>query len=193
MPFEDMGVLMSIPQINLIEPCDTVQLEWLIKELQNAYGVYYVRMLRKLPVSIFEEGSTFEIGKAPVLCDGTDVAIIASGIMTAEALKAQEILKNEGISAAVINAFTWKPLDNETITTYAKKCGAVVTAENHNIVGGLGSAVASCLALNAPTPMEMVGIHDEFGEVGTEDFLRARFNLNAEEIVRAAKAAIAKK
>lgn len=193
MPFEDMGVLMPIPQITLFEPCDTVQLEWIIRELQNAYGVYYIRMLRKLPVSIYEEGSTFEIGKAPVLRDGSDVCIVASGIMVAEALKAAELLANEGISAAVLNAFTWKPLDNETIPMYAKKCGAVVTAENHNVVGGLGSAVASCLALNAPAPMEMVGIHDEFGEVGTEAFLRERFKLNAEEIMRASKAAISKK
>lgn len=193
MPFEDMGVLMSIPHITLVEPCDTVQLRWLIKELQNAYGVFYVRMLRKLPVSIYEEGSTFELGKAPVLRDGDDCVIFASGIMVAEALKAADALKEEGISCAVVNTFTWKPLDNETVCAYAKKCGAVVTAENHNVVGGLGSAVASCLAVNAPTVMEMVGVHDEFGEVGTEDFLRERFKLNSAEIVRAVKAAIAKK
>ena len=193
MPFEDMGVLMSIPHITLVEHCDTVQLRWLIKELQNAYGVFYVRMLRKLPVSIYEEGSTFELGKAPVLRDGDDCVIFASGIMVAEALKAADALKDEGISCAVVNTFTWKPLDNETVCAYAKRCGAVVTAENHNVVGGLGSAVASCLAVNAPTVMEMVGVHDEFGEVGTEDFLRERFKLNSAEIVRAFKSAIAKK
>ena len=193
MPFEDMGVLMPIPQITLVEPCDTVQLEWLVRKLQNEYGVYYIRMLRKLPVGIYEKGSEFELGKAPVLKEGKDVCIIASGIMVAEALKAAEALEKEGISAAVLNAFTWKPLDNETIPAYAKQCGAVVTAENHNIVGGLGSAVAACLAQTCPTPVEMVGVHDEFGEVGTEDFLRERFKLNAAEIVRAAKAAIARK
>lgn len=193
MPFEDMGVLMSVPQITLIEPCDTVQLEWLVRKLQKEYGVFYIRMLRKLPVSIYEKGSEFELGKAPVLKDGKDVCIVASGIMVAEALKAADLLAQEGISAAVLNAFTWKPLDNETIPAYAKQCGAVVTAENHNIVGGLGSAVASCLAKTCPTPVEMVGIHDEFGEVGTEDFLRERFKLNAAEIVWAAKAAIARK
>ncbi|MBQ7093980.1 MAG: transketolase family protein [Clostridia bacterium] len=193
MPFEDMGCLMSIPQITLIEPADTVQLEWVIRELENTHGVYYIRLLRKNAMEIFEPGSKFEFGKAPVVRDGNDVVIIASGIMLHEAIKAADELQKEGISAAVLNAFTWKPLDNETIPAYAKKCGAVVTAENHNVVGGLGSAVAHCLAMNCPTPMEMVGVQDEFGEVGTEDFLRNRFNLTAAEIVKKAKAAIAKK
>lgn len=193
MPFEDMGVLMSVPQISLFEPCDTVQLEWLVRKLQNEYGVFYIRLLRKLPISIYEPGSQFEIGKAPVLRDGKDVCIVASGIMVHEALKAAEELESDGISAAVLNAFTWKPIDSETIPEYAKKCGAVVTAENHNTIGGLGSAVASCLAKTCPVPVEMVGVHDEFGEVGTEAFLRERFKLTAAEIVNAAKKAVKRK
>lgn len=193
MPFEDMGALMAIPQITLVEPCDTVQLEWLIRELQDAYGVFYIRMLRKLAVGIYEKGSTFELGKIAALRDGADVCIVASGIMVGEALKAAEALAAQGVKAAVLNAFTWKPMDDETLAAYSKKCGCFVTAENHNVIGGLGSAVASSLSKTAPAPVEMVGIYDSFGEVGTEAFLRERFDLTADAIVRAAKKAVARK
>lgn len=193
MPFEDMGTLMSIPQITLVEPTDTAQLRWLVKELQNSYGVYYIRMMRKLATGVFEEGSEFDLNKIAVLKEGTDVAIVASGIMVGEALKAAESLEKQGISAAVLNAFVWKPLDGETLAKYSKQCGCVVTAENHNIIGGLGSAVAGALSRTAPAPIEMVGIEDQFGEVGTEAFLRERFDLTAAHIERAAKAAIARK
>lgn len=193
MPFEDMGCLMSIPKITLIEPCDSVQLEQVIKMLQDAYGVFYIRMLRKNAVGIYEEGSTFTLGKAPVLRDGTDVCIAASGIMVSEALKAAKVLEEQGISAAVIDCFTWKPLDDDTIGNYAQKCGAFVTAENHNVVGGLGSAVAASLAKSHPVPVEMVGVQDEFGEVGTVDYLQERFGLTAAAIVAAAQKAISRK
>ena len=193
MPFEDMGTLMSIPQITLLEPTDSAQLKWMIQELEKAYGVYYIRLLRKNAVGVFEEGSKFEMGKIARLKEGTDVAIVASGIMVAEALKAAAALEEKGISAAVLNAFTWKPLDGETLAEYAKKCGCIVTAENHNIIGGLGSAVANSLARTCPVPVEMVGVNDEFGEVGTEDFLRKRFDLTAEHIVRASLEAISRK
>lgn len=193
MPFEDMGTLMSIPQITLLEPTDSTQLKWMIQELEKAYGVYYIRLLRKNAVGVFEEGSKFQMGKIARLKEGADVAIVASGIMVAEALKAAAILEEKGISAAVLNAFTWKPLDAETLAEYAKKCGCMVTAENHNIIGGLGSAVAGSLARTCPVPVEMVGVNDEFGEVGTEDFLRKRFDLTADHIVRAALEAISRK
>ncbi len=193
MPFEDMGTLMSIPEITLLEPTDSAQLKWMIQELEKAYGVYYIRLLRKNAVGVFEEGSKFEMGKIARLKEGTDVAIVASGIMVAEALKAAAALEEKGISAAVLNAFTWKPLDGETLAEYAKKCGCIVTAENHNIIGGLGSAVANSLARTCPVPVEMVGVNDEFGEVGTEDFLRKRFDLTAEHIVRASLEAISRK
>ena len=193
MPFEDMGTLMSIPQITLLEPTDSVQLKWMIQELEKAYGVYYIRLLRKNAVGVFEEGSKFEMGKIARLKEGTDVAIVASGIMVAEALKAAAALEEKGISAAVLNAFTWKPLDGETLAEYAKKCGCIVTAENHNIIGGLGSAVANSLARTCPVPVEMVGVNDEFGEVGTEDFLRKRFDLTADHIIHASLEAISRK
>ena len=193
MPFEDMGTLMSIPQITLLEPTDSVQLRWLIRALEKEYGVFYIRLLRKNAVGVFEEGSSFELGKFARLREGADVAVIASGIMTAEALKAAQMLEAEGIHASVLNAFTWKPLDEAALAEYAAKCGCIVTAENHNILGGLGSAVANTLSRTRPVPVEMVGIEDSFGEVGSEAFLRERFDLTADHIVRAAKAAIARK
>ena len=193
MPFEDMGALMSIPQITLLEPTDSVQLRWMIRQLEKEYGVYYIRMLRKNAVGVFEEGSDFELGKIARLKEGADVAIVCSGILVGEALKAAAALEAQGVSAAVLNAFTWKPLDAETLAEYAAKCGCVVTAENHNLTGGLGAAVAASLARTRPVPVEMVGVNDEFGEVGTEDFLRKRFDLTADHIIRAAKAAIARK
>lgn len=193
MPFEDMGTLMSIPKITLVEPTDSVQLRWLLQTLEKEYGVYYIRLLRKNAVGVFEEGSQFQLGKLARLREGADAAVVCSGIMVGEALKAAALLEQEGIRIAVLNAFTWKPMDDETLAEYARSCGCVVTAENHNILGGLGSAVANSLSRSCPVPVEMVGVEDEFGEVGTEDFLRRRFDLTAEHIVRAVRAAMARK
>ena len=193
MPFEDMGTLMSIPKITLVEPTDSVQLRWLLQTLEKEYGVYYIRLLRKNAVGVFEEGSQFQLGRFARLREGTDAAVVCSGIMVGEALKAAALLEQEGIRIAVLNAFTWKPMDDETLAEYARSCGCVVTAENHNILGGLGSAVANSLSRSCPVPVEMVGVEDEFGEVGTEDFLRRRFDLTAKHIVRAVRAAMARK
>lgn len=193
MPFEDMGTLMSIPRITLVEPTDSVQLRWLLQTLEKEYGVYYIRLLRKNAVGVFEEGSQFQLGRFARLREGTDAAVVCSGIMVGEALKAAALLEQDGIRIAVLNAFTWKPMDDETLAEYARSCGCVVTAENHNILGGLGSAVANSLSRSCPVPVEMVGVEDEFGEVGTEDFLRRRFDLTAEHIVRAVRAAMARK
>lgn len=193
MPFEDMGTLMSIPKITLVEPTDSVQLRWLLQTLEKEYGVYYIRLLRKNAVGVFEAGSQFQLGKLARLREGADAAVVCSGIMVGEALKAAALLEQEGIRIAVLNAFTWKPMDDETLAEYARSCGCVVTAENHNILGGLGSAVANSLSRSCPVPVEMVGVEDEFGEVGTEDFLRRRFDLTAEHIVRAVRAAMARK
>lgn len=193
MPFEDMGTLMSIPKITLVEPTDSVQLRWLLQTLEKEYGVYYIRLLRKNAVGVFEAGSQFQLGRFARLREGADAAVVCSGIMVGEALKAAALLEGEGIRIAVLNAFTWKPMDDETLAEYARSCGCVVTAENHNILGGLGSAVANSLSRSCPVPVEMVGVEDEFGEVGTEDFLRKRFDLTAEHIVRAVRAAMARK
>ena len=193
MPFEDMGVLRSIPGIRLIEPTDPVMLADILKQLETLYGVYYIRMARKNTASIYSEGSTFEIGKGNVLLAGSDVTIIASGIMVVEALKAAAVLKAEDISARVIDMFTWKPIDSGLIEGCARSTGAFVTAENHNIFGGLGAAVAEVLCSTYPAPLEMVGVNDRFGQVGTEDFLREEYGLTASKIVDAAKRVIARK
>ena len=193
MPFEDMAVLRGIPEITLIEPCDPVQLADVTRQLVDVYGVYYVRMVRKNATAIYAPGSTFEIGKGNLLRAGTDVTIIASGIMVEEALKAAEALAEEGVSARVVDMFTWKPIDMELIAKCAEETGAIVTAENHNIYGGLGSAVAEAAARTVPVPIEMVGTDDRFGQVGTEAFLRGEYRLNAQRIAEAAKKAIERK
>jgi len=193
MPFEDMGVLRSIPGITLIEPTDPVMLADLVKQLGKLYGVYYLRMARKNVTAVYAEGSEFEIGRGNVLADGSDVTIIASGIMIAEALKAAAILSAENVSARIVDMFTWKPVDAGLVELCARETGALVTAENHNIIGGLGSAVAEAAVQSYPVPIEMVGINDSFGQVGTEDFLRAEYDLTAAAIVRAAKRAISRK
>ena len=193
MPFEDMGVLRSIPGITLIEPTDTVMLADIVKQLAVQNGVYYIRMARKNVAAIYRESSTFEIGRGNVLLTGNDVTIVASGIMVVEALKAAAILKSENISARVIDMFTWKPLDAGLIAGCARSTGAMVTAENHNVVGGLGSAVAEALCATYPIPLETVGVRDRFGQVGTEDFLREEYGLTADEIVAAAVRVIARK
>jgi transketolase len=193
MPLEDMAVLRAIPEMILVEPTDSVMLENILPKLAEKYGVYYIRLNRKNAVGVYESGSTFEIGKGALLCDGGDVTLFASGIMVAEALEAAKLLGGQGVSARVVNLFTWKPIDTELILESAAKTGAVVTCENHNVVGGLGSAVAETLVKSRPVPVEMIGVQDEFGEVGPEDYLRGRFNLNAADIVAAALRAVKRK
>jgi len=193
MPFEDMGVLRSIPEITLIEPTDNVLLADILKQLADLKGVYYIRMARKNAVSIYKEGSNFHIGRGNTLLDGNDVTIFSSGIMVHEAIKASAILQAENISARVVDMFTWKPIDSELIDNCARITGAFVTAENHNIIGGLGSAVAEAATQIRPVPIEMVGIKDRFGQVGTEDFLREEYELTASDIVAAAKRVIDRK
>jgi transketolase len=193
MPFEDMGMLRPIPDITLLEPTDPVMLADLVRQLTDVWGVYYIRMARKTVKGVYEEGSTFEIGKGNVLRNGTDVTIIASGIMVAEALEAAAALALEGVSARVVDMFTWKPIDLDLVARCGEETGAIVTAENHNIYSGLGSAVAEAAAKTVPVPIEMVGTDDRFGQVGTEAFLRAEYRLNAEHIVESAKRAIERK
>ena len=193
MPFEDMGVVRSIPEITLIEPTDPVMLVDLVRQLSKLYGVYYIRMARKNTAAIYQDGSTFEIGRGNLLTEGSDVTIVASGIMVVEALKAAAILRSDNISAAVVDMFTWKPMDIDLVESCARKTGAFVTAENHNIIGGLGSAVAEAICATYPVPLEMVGVKDRFGQVGTEDFLREEYGLTADNIVAAALKAISRK
>ena len=193
MPFEDCALYMSIPDAIVVDPVDYAQINCLTKKLAASDKFSYMRMIRKGVIKVYEDGSDFEIGKGVTLKEGKDVAIIASGIMVDEALKAEEMLAAEGISAKVIDMFTWKPLDEQLIIDSAKECGAIVTAENHQVKCGLGSAVANVVIQNSPVPMEMVGVEDRFGQVGAESFLREEYGLTAAHIVEAAKKAIARK
>ncbi len=193
MCFGDMGIMREIPTMTVIEPTDSTMMKALVNQVAYTYGPFYVRVFRKKPLKIYEEGSTFEIGKGITLKEGKDLTIIASGIMVAEALKAAELLEKEGISARVVNIFTLKPIDKELILKCAEETGAIVTAENHNFINGLGSAVAEVLAENFPTPMERVGIHDMFGEVGDAEYLKKRFHLSSEDVVESSKRVLKRK
>lgn len=193
MPFEDMGIMRGIPEVTVIEPTDTAMIKDIVRKLVEPYGVFYIRLVRRNSIKIFEEGSTFEIGKALHLRDGSDVTVIASGLLVDEALKAAEKLEGEGISVRVLNMFTWKPLDREAVIKCAEETGAVITAENHNIINGLGSAVAEVLAENHPVPMERVGVNDLFGEVGPVDYLKERFGLTSENIASSVKKVLSRK
>lgn len=193
MPFEDIGIMRTIPTMTIIEPTDTTMLDFVIREAMDTYGMFYIRLSRKKMIKVFEKGSRFSLDKAILLRQGSDVTIIASGILVAEALKAAEELEKQGISAQVVNVYVIKPIDKQTIIECAGKTGAVVTAENHNVMNALGSAVAEVLAENIPVPMERVGVNDEFGEVGDVEYLKERFGLTAENIVEKAKKAVARK
>lgn len=191
MPFEDIGLMRMIPGLYIIEPSDPVSLKALVKACAAHQGCTYMRLHRKAVPALYEAGESFTLGKGKVLGDGRDVTIIALGaIMVGEAIKARELLKQEGLDAAVIDMHTVKPLDEELVLSYAKKTGYIVTAENHQTAGGLGSAVANLLSQTHPTPMAMVGIHDEFGQVGTQSWLAEHYRLTAQEITRKALALV---
>ena len=192
MPFEDMGIMRLIPGMTVLEPTDITMLRSVMRQMKDTYGMFYMRLVRKSCQKIYSDGSEFTIGKAVTLRKGRDVSIIASGFCVAEALKAADILAGEGIKAGVTDMFTWKPLDQEACRA-AAQTGLVVTAENHNVIGGLGSAVAACLAGADPVPVEMVGVQDEFGEVGPLDYLARRFRLTADDIAAAVRRGLGRK
>lgn len=194
MSVEDIGVLRSIPDIVIYEPVDTIQLEQALPQIIAYDGPVYLRFFRKVISNVFSKDKYhFDLFKADVIHEGTDVTICASGLMVQESLMALEILKSEKISAELINIHTIKPLDEDTVIKSASKTRAVLTCENHNVIGGLGSAVAETLSKKLPTPIRMVGIQDRFGQVGTLPFLKEEYKMTANDIVKAAKEAIAAK
>lgn len=184
MPFEDMGLMRCIPHATILEPVDSVMLTDLLQQIKEMDGLFYVRLLRKNAVNIYKDDTTFTIGKAMVIRPGDDLTIIASGILLYEALKAREMLKREGLTARVVNIFTLKPIDRETIISCAQETGAIVTAENHNVINGLGSAVSEVLTEEHPVPLERIGCHDMFGEVGPVEYLMARYGMRAQDIAK---------
>ena len=196
MPLEDAARDLSFPETTVLDHADYAQRARITRQLPGiTKGVTYTRFVRKGIIKVYEDGSEFPIGKGVVLheSDHDAAAILTSGIMVDEALKAYEALQAEGISVRVIDLFTWKPLDEELVIKAAGETGAIVTAENHNVTCGLGSVVANCLAKNAPTIQEFVGVQDRFGQVGPQDFLMDEYGLRSVNIVAAVKKAISRK
>lgn len=184
---EDIAITRVLPNMTVIVPADAVQAKKATIASASIQGPVYLRFARdKIPV-ITTEKTPFTQGKADIYKDGEDVAIIATGIMVYEALVAARELEKEGITAAVINNHTIKPMDKNTIIDVAKNTGAIVTAEEHQIYGGLGSAVAEVLGQNYPVPMKFVGVRDKFGESGTPEELLKKFGLKSHNIIMAVK------
>ena len=193
MALEDMGIMRTLPGMTIFEPTDSVQLRKALPAVVEHEGPVYIRLFRRKAENVFDEGYAFRLGKADPLQEGTDVTLIASGVCVTNALRAAELLAQEGLSARVLNMHTIKPIDADAVLKAASETGALVTAENHNIIGGLGSAVAEVLAEGQPTPLERVGVKDHFGQVGKASYLMGVFGITAEDIAKAARKAIARK
>ena len=184
---EDFALMRSIPGMTVICPADDIEAKAAVKAAYAHQGPVYLRFGR-LAVPVFHsEDYKFEIGKGEVLKDGTDVAIIANGLMVYEAIQAGEILAEAGINAMIINMPTIKPLDEELVLAAAKKCGKIITCEEHSIIGGLGEAVCGVLSEKLPTPVKRIGVNDEFGHSGPAAALLKQFGLCSDNIVKVAK------
>ena len=184
---EDFALMRSIPGMVVISPADDVEAKAAVRAAYEMEGPVYLRFGR-LAVPVFHsEDYKFQIGKGEIVKDGTDVAIIANGLLTYEAIKAGEELAQAGINAMIINMATIKPLDEELVIAAARKCGKVITCEEHSVIGGLGEAVCSCLAENYPVPVKRIGVNDEFGHSGPAVALLEQFGLSAANIVKTAK------
>ena len=190
---EDIALMRSIPGMVIINPADDIEARAAVFAAAEHDGPVYMRFGRLAVPRVFDENYKFEIGKAVTLKEGTDVTIIATGLMVNEAIEAAKTLEKEGVSVELINMHTIKPLDNEAVIKAAKKTGCIVTAEEHNIIGGLGSAVSEVVAEECPVPVVRVGVNDEFGKSGPAVELLHLYGLDAENIVEKAKLAISKK
>ncbi|DAC20342.1 MAG TPA: transketolase family protein [Candidatus Poseidoniales archaeon] len=192
---EDLAVFRTLPNVVVLHPCDDVSTRELTKQLASTTSPSYMRTARnKTPVMYDDaEDGTIVIGKGIELKGGADVAIIACGVMVSESIKAAQALEAEGISASVIDMHTLKPLDGALIDSLVERCGALVTAEDHNVIGGLGSAVAEHLVANTYAPLEMVGVPDRFGESGQADEMLDLMNISAPYIANAARKAMSRK
>ena len=184
---EDLSLMRTIPGMTVINPADDVSARALIKAAAAYKGPVYIRLGRAAVPVIYEEGKTFEIGKALRVREGKDAAILATGIMVNEALQAAEMLAAEGIECRVVDVHTIKPLDKDEVVAAAKECGCIVTAEEHSVIGGLGSAVAETVCKEAPCRMAMVGVQDVFGQSGKPGELMEQYGLTAADIAAAVK------
>ncbi len=193
MPFEDVALYRALPGSTIIDVTDPTMLISVLRQCKDRPGVKYIRVGRKSYARVYEDGSELPIGKAVTLREGTDLVIFACGVLIHEAMQAAAALEKEGISAAVLDMFTIKPLDAEAVVSWAEKTGAVVVAENHNRFGGLCSAVSEVLAERCPTPAAFVAVEDQFGEVGPQGYLQERFGLTAAHIEEAARSVLKRK
>jgi transketolase len=194
MAMEDGGIMRNIPGLTVFEPSDNASLRILLGQCARQYGCAYMRLHRKGHSCIHAADAPLELGKGVVLRDGDDITLIATGfLMVPEAMKAAALLAERGISAAVIDMHTVKPIDRALIAQYALKTGAIVTCENHQVINFLGSAVAEVLAEEQPIPMARIGIQDEFGEVGDLAYLVKRFHLGAADIAETAHSVLKRK
>ena len=192
---EDLAIYRTLPNVTVLHPCDDVSTRLLTKQLADSKNPSYTRTARNKTPVLYDDvdPNTIRIGKGIELLEGSDVAIIACGVLVSESLKAAESLKKQGIEATVIDMHTIKPLDTDLVDRVAARCGAIVTAEDHSIIGGLGGAVAEHLSTAACTPLERVGVRDRFGESGQADEMLELMELSAPHIVKAALKAIARK
>ncbi len=195
MPLEDIGMLRSIPNVTIYEPTDAVELAAMMPQIMKKDGVVYVRLHRKNPPLVYseEENRAFDLTKADVVRHGKDVTVVASGIMVDTALQAAKSLAEEGIDCEVVTVHTVKPIDAETVLASVRKTNAVVTCENHNVMGALRSAVCEILCENYPAPVESVGVKEQFGEVGKVPYLKKALHLDECDVVAAVKNVLKRK
>jgi transketolase len=190
---EDIAMMKALPGMTVINPCDFNQTKQATKAIAGFNGPVYLRFGRPKVATFIPEDMPFEIGKAIVLKEGTDVTIVATGHLVWEALLAADILEAKGINAEVVNIHTVKPLDEQAVLKSVKKTGCVVTAEEHNVMGGLGESIAGLLAEKLPAPMEMIAVKDTFGQSGTPDELMTFYGLKDKNIVDAAEKVMTRK
>jgi len=191
--YEDIAIMRAFSNMMVVDCADEAQLACLLPQVAAHEGPVYLRLFRKVLPEVYTQGCTSVLGKADVLRAGNDVTLIAEGICVYDALQAAEQLATEGIDARVINMHTIKPLDRDAVLAAACETGAIVTCENHNVVGGLGAAVCECVCESRPVPVVRVGVPDRFGEVGKLDYLKQAMGMDVPSIVRAAHQALALK
>ncbi len=190
---EDLAAFRAIPGMTVISPADPVEMALATRAILEFEGPVYMRTGRSPAMRVFGDDHTFEIGKGKIVRDGSDVTIVACGVEVSRALEGAKLLEQDGVSARVVNMATIKPIDSELLARCAEETGAIVTAEDHNIHGGLGGAVAESLATTRPCPIEFIGIKDVFGASGEPEELATLYGLTAPHIAKAAKRAIARK
>ena len=192
---EDLAIYRTLPNVIVLHPCDDVGTRLLTKQLAESDSPSYMRTARNKTPVLYDDvdPNTIQIGKGIELRNGADVAIIACGVLVSEALKAVDALSEQGVRATVIDMHTIKPLDTQLVDRVAERCGAIVTAEDHSVIGGLGGAVAEHLSASSCTPLERVGVNDRFGESGQADEMLELMELSAPHIVKAAQRAMARK